>query len=109
MKRDPVLDASDEYRAARIRLLTELECASSNRDPIAEFSERLVALLLNGMLAPNRVQPGYDLVASSGERVQVKYLANRATSWINEYHVHFGHPDCDSSRWCSSRICYQLL
>lgn len=96
MKRDPVLDAFDEYRAARLKLLTELDCASSNRDPMAEFSERLVARLLDGALATSRVQPGYDLTTPTGERVQVKYLANPAAGWINEHHVHFGHPDCDS-------------
>lgn len=96
MKRDPVLDAFDEYRAARIKLLAELECVSSNTDPMSEFSERLVGRLLSGTLAANRVQPGYDLTTPSGGRVQVKYLANPAGGWINEHHVHFGHPECDS-------------
>ncbi len=63
---------------------------------MAEFSERHVARLLDGTLATNRVQPGYDLTAPTGERVQVKYLPNPAAGWINEHHVRFGHPDCDS-------------
>jgi hypothetical protein len=42
--RDSVLGAFAEYRAARIKLLAELECASSNRDPMggsARGSQRI--------------------------------------------------------------------
>src|SRR5687767_5040124 len=90
-----LLAAYSAYRDARILLLRELECLASNRDPLAEFSERLVAKMLGGELAGSRVQAGYDLVTPTGQRVQVKYLANPAAAWVNEHHVHFGHPDCD--------------
>ena len=93
---DSILQAYGAYREARLRLLREIECEASNRDPLAEFSERLVAAMLKGKLASNRVQPGYDLIAQTGERVQVKYLANPSVGWVNEHHVHFGHPECDS-------------
>ncbi len=96
MTSDPIIEAYAAYRDARVRLLNELECSASNRDPLAEFSERLVAKLVDGQLAANRVQPGYDLIAPSGERVQVKYLANPSAGWINEHQVHFGHPECDA-------------
>jgi hypothetical protein len=65
-----------------------LDLAVSNRDPLAEFSEHLVRALLGGKLASNRVQKDYDLIIPSGEKVQIRYLANPGTSkWVNEHHV----------------------
>lgn len=68
-------------------ILQVLGIPSSNRDPLAEFSERFVAGLLGGALAPNRVQAGYDVTLRDGRRVQVKYLANSTGPWVNEHHV----------------------
>lgn len=39
--RAELLGALGEYRLARQRFLQALGCASSNRDPLAEFAERL--------------------------------------------------------------------
>lgn len=84
---DDLLEALRPYRAARTMILDVLGIPSSNRDPLAEFSERFVAALLGGALAPNRVQAGYDVTLSDGRTVQVKYLANPAGPWVNEHHV----------------------
>jgi hypothetical protein len=74
------------YRLARTELLASLDVPQSCRDPLSEFSEVLVARLLGGELASNRVQKGWDVQASIG-RVQVKYLANASQgSWVN-WHV----------------------
>lgn len=79
------------YRSARMRLLEVLGLAVSNRDPLAEFSEHLVHALLGGHLAESRVQKDYDLTIPSGERVQVRYLANPGGDrWVNEHHVRCG-------------------
>jgi hypothetical protein len=95
---DPVHDDARElanayahYRLARIRFLNRLHIPASNRDPIAEFCERLVAVLLGAGLASNRVQAGWDLETPAGERIQVKYLANAGAdgSWVNEHVVSF--------------------
>lgn len=77
------------YRTARREFLEELGIAASNRDPLAEFSERFVGLLIDGRLAESRVAKGYDLIDPAGVRVQVRYLANPADVWINEHRVEF--------------------
>src|SRR4051812_43189234 len=84
-----LLAALDEYRRGRQLLLNAMGCADSNRDPFAEFGERLVAALLDGELASSRVQKGWDLIAADGDRVQVRYLANPANMWVNEHLVEF--------------------
>lgn len=81
-------NAFERYARGRAELLEAIGVAGSNRDPLAEFSERLVAALLDGELASNRVQRGWDVMAG-GRRVQVKYLANASDEvWVNEHHVH---------------------
>lgn len=81
-------EAFERYARGRAELLEAIGVTGSNRDPLAEFSERLVAALLDGELASNRVQRGWD-VMSAGRRVQVKYLANASDeAWVNEHHVH---------------------
>jgi hypothetical protein len=85
----PLLVALAEYRTARRRFLEVLGCAPSNRDPLAEFAERLVHAVLGGELAANRVQKAYDLVTAAGETVQVRYLANPAERWVNGHVVDF--------------------
>lgn len=85
-----LLTALRSYRAARREFLSYLGCDGSNRDPLAEFSERIAHAVLGGTLATSRVQKGYDLVTEAGEKVQVKYLANPADAWVNEHDVDFG-------------------
>lgn len=80
-------EAFARYAQGRAELLEALGIKGSNRDPLAEFSERIVAALLNGDLAGNRVQRGWDVMAN-GRRVQVKYLANPSDEmWVNEHHI----------------------
>lgn len=76
-------NAFARYARGRAELLEAIGVTGSNRDPLAEFSERLVAALLDGELARNRVQRGM----ARERRVQVKYLANGADAWVNEHHV----------------------
>lgn len=81
-------EAFERYARGRAELLEAIGVTGSNRDPLAEFSERLIAMLLDGELASNRVQRGWDLMAG-GRRVQVKYLANASDEvWVNEHHIH---------------------
>jgi hypothetical protein len=81
-----LLEEMSSYRRARLALLAALGVAAmqaSNRDPLAEFSEVLSASLHGGRLADSRVQKGYDVIAASGERVQVRFLANASGTWVN--------------------------
>ncbi len=93
MKADKVselVEALENYREARLKLLAMLGLPHSNREPLAEWSEHLVAALLDGELAKSPVQPGWDLTTPAGEKVQVRFLANRAGlpgSWVNEHRV----------------------
>lgn len=89
-----IVHALEDYGAARRSLLGRLGIPASNRDPLAEFSERFVAALIGGRLAPSRVEKGYDVVGPDGTKVQVKYLANPAGKWVNEHHIRFV-PDVD--------------
>lgn len=91
---EEMLKALRTYREARATFLRALGCDTSNRDPFAEFSEHLVASLLDAELAASRVQKGYDLTEASGRRVQVRYLANPGDRWVNEHLVDF-RADCD--------------
>lgn len=94
--RDGLLVALGEYRRARRSFLASLGCHSSNRDPLAEFAERLAVSVLGGQLALNRVQKGYDFEDEEGNKVQVKYLANSSGRWVNEHEIDF-RSGCD--RW----------
>jgi hypothetical protein len=79
-----VHDIYNKYVEARNALLEELQLkGKSNRDPLSEFSEWLVKALVNGTLAENRVQKGWDVLSPTKERIQVKYLANSAGSGVN--------------------------
>jgi hypothetical protein len=89
-----LLAALSQYRSARSAFLSVLGCAESNRDPFAEFAERLAHAVLGGELAASRVQKNYDLTTPSGEQVQVRYLANPRDRWVNEHYVDFRAP-CD--------------
>lgn len=83
-----LLQACRGYSAARRSFLQHLGVAQSNRDPLAEFSEVLVASLVGGKLAANRVQKDWDVEDPDGQRIQVKYLANPAHGkWPNEHLV----------------------
>ena len=80
----------DSYRRERQRLLRDMERPDSQRDPLSEFAEHLVAALLGGKLACSPVQQGWDLKRPNGSRVQVKYLANPSMDqWPNEHEVRF--------------------
>jgi hypothetical protein len=82
-----LLAALEVYGAARRRLLGVLG-HSSNRDPLAEVAEHLVARLTGGTLAVNRVQKDWDVELPDGRKAQVKYLANGAGGvWVNEHRV----------------------
>jgi len=83
------------YRDARRRFLTTIGCEGSNRDPFAEFSERLAHALLGGTLAESRTQKGWDFRDPDGRRVQVRYLANPEGRWVNEHLVDFRGDGCD--------------
>ncbi|GAA2845547.1 hypothetical protein Acy02nite_47040 [Actinoplanes cyaneus] len=48
--------------------------------------------MLGGELAVSRVQAHWDLTLHGGDKVQVKYLANPASGWVNEHTVH-AHPE----------------
>src|SRR5579864_396833 len=89
------MQAFAQYRTTRLAFLNTLGCQGSNRDPLSEFSERLVAALVNGGLAKSRVQRDFDVIGPTGEKIQVKYLANPGTRWINEHQINFS-PDMDS-------------
>lgn len=79
--------ALDTYRPARQRMLAVLGLGVSNRDPLAEWAEHLVAALTGGVLASSRVQAAYDLTTPNGLRMQIRYLANPGVAWVNEHHV----------------------
>lgn len=93
--RESLLEAMSQYRAARRTLLTTLGLPDSNRDPLAEFSEHLVATLTGSTLAPSRVQKGWDIETATGEHIQVRYLANPHDRWVNEHLVDFRSPETD--------------
>jgi hypothetical protein len=87
--RSELVEAMAMYRAARRQFLEALGIPASNRDPLAEFSERLVAELVGGELAASRVEKGYDVIDKNGCKIQMRYLANPAGKWINEHLVKF--------------------
>ncbi|WOX19906.1 hypothetical protein [Streptomyces solicathayae] len=82
-----LLSALASYRTARRELLETIGLGQSNRDPLAEVAEHLVLALWGGRLAESRVQANYDLVATDGTFVQVKYLSNPLDCWPNEHCV----------------------
>ena len=87
----PLLQALSEYATARRRLLEVLGLPTSNRDPIPEVAEQLVAGLLGGTVAESRVQPGWDVQTPEG-KVQVRTLSNTsADRWNNEHLVRITH------------------
>ncbi|MRR38812.1 hypothetical protein EG829_30015 [bacterium] len=81
------LAAWHRYQVERLRLLGHLDIAKSNREPMAEFAEVLVRDLLDGSFPPTRTQKGWDVRTPGGERVQVRYLANRTGNWCNWHWV----------------------
>jgi len=85
-----LLSRFTRYGQERQRLLKDMARPASQRDPLSEIAEHLVAALLGGKLARNPVQQGWDIKASDESRVQVKYLANPSMSqWPNEHEVKF--------------------
>jgi hypothetical protein len=90
-----LLEALAVYRAARNEFMSALGCPTSNRDPFAEFSERVALAALGGTMAQSRTQKGWDFMDADGRRVQVRYLANPAGRWVNEHVVDFRGGGCD--------------
>lgn len=84
-----LLDDYQTYAQARQHFLLTLKLPTSCRDPLAEMSEVLVARVLGAIPAPSRVQKDYDLIDTNNRYVQVKYLANTLTRWVNEHHIQF--------------------
>ncbi|WP_229403324.1 hypothetical protein [Micromonospora okii] len=80
-----LIAALEAYRQARQDLLASLGLPMSNRDPLAEISEHLVAALTGATLAPSRVQADYDLILPDEQKIQVRYLANPTGTWVNEH------------------------
>jgi len=83
------LDSLHAYAKSRCGFLREIGVGDSCRDPLAEFSEWLVARQLNGRIADSRVQKGFDVIGEDGRKIQVKYLANPSSKWRNEHHIQF--------------------
>ena len=84
---EEMLGALADYRDARLKVLDVLKVPHSNRDPLPELADALVARWLGGTLAPSRVQRDYDVIVAN-ERVQVRSLSNTSSeSWINEHTV----------------------
>lgn len=82
-----LIAALAEYRTARRRLLDVVGLGVSNRDPVPELAEHLVADLLGGELASSRVQAGWDVTTPDGT-VQVRTLSNTGSDrWVNEHLV----------------------
>ncbi|WP_448072463.1 hypothetical protein [Georgenia yuyongxinii] len=83
-----LLQALTSYRAARRTLLDVMSLHHSNRDPIPEVAEHLVAALLGGTVAAGRVQPLWDVETPEGLKIQVRSLSNTgADHWVNEHPV----------------------
>jgi len=80
-----LLSALAEYRLARRRLLDLLGLPTSNRDPVPELAEHLVADILGGTVAESRVQAAWDVMTPEGT-VQVRTLSNTGSDrWVNEH------------------------
>jgi hypothetical protein len=92
---DQLLAALRVYRASRDEFLAALDCAGSNRDPFAEFAERVALAALGGTLATSRTQKGWDFMDPEGRRVQVRYLANPADQWVNGHLIDFRGAGCN--------------
>ena len=86
---EALLAMLQDYANARTKFLAQIGRPSSCRDPLAEFSEVLVARLLDARCAERRDQKGFDLVRRNNRRVQVKYLSNPDWNWRNEHSIDF--------------------
>jgi hypothetical protein len=70
-------------------LLIAVRATGSNRDPLSELTETIVAQLLDGVPAKSRVNKGWDLQRTDGRTVEVKYVANGSNLWINGHDIRF--------------------
>ncbi len=102
-----LVEALERYREARLELLGVLGLPLSNREPLAEWSEHLVAAVLDGKLAESPVKSGWDMMTPAGEKVQVRSLNNRAASPAagSMNIVLLSPPACTVTHWSSSRVC----
>jgi hypothetical protein len=90
-----LVGALRQYRVARTEFLEVLGCSGSNRDPFAEFAECIALAAVGGSMAASRTQKGWDFTDPTGQRVQVRYLANPQGPWVNEHLVDFRSGGCD--------------
>ena len=67
----------------------------SNRDPFAEFAERIALAVIGGTMATSRVQKGWDFMDPEGRRVQVRYVANPEGEWVNGHVIDFRGGLCE--------------
>lgn len=81
-----LLAAWSPYRWARRGVLESIGVQQSFRDPLGEFAEVLVARLVGGRLAANRVQKAWDVASPMGA-IQVKYLANPSDGGWPNWHT----------------------
>ena len=89
-----MLEDFKNYRETRRNLLEKLDRPDSNRDPLAEFSEKLAETILKAKRAGRREQKGFDLEGPSGEKIEVKYVAqvtnkDGTINWKNWHTVKF--------------------
>lgn len=90
MEIDPkTIETFREYVTVRKQLLGSVGAKGSNRDPLAELSERMAAVLLDAVPAESRVNKGWDVRRRNGRTVEVKYVANSSGSWVNGHDVRF--------------------
>jgi len=70
-----LVDALRTYSSARKKFLNQLNEPGSNRDPLSEFAEEIVACLYRGERAPSRTQRGWDVTSADGLKIRRCLLA----------------------------------
>lgn len=94
MGADDLINDFKKYRDIRLTLLRKLDRPDSNRDPLAEFSEKLAEIILGARRTKRREQKGYDLESPVGEKIEAKYVAqltkkDGTIDWKNWHTVRF--------------------
>ena len=75
-----------EYLDATDRLLRNLNSYGSQKDPIPEIAEQIIAAAKQGTLADSPVQPDWDVRLPDGKTIQVRSLRNTSLDrWTNEH------------------------
>ncbi|GER86516.1 hypothetical protein KDW_06780 [Dictyobacter vulcani] len=76
---DILMRACSEYLPQRLTFLRTLKCSQSKCDPLAKFSERLVAKLCDGDIVDKEDNADYDVIVNDKNeniKIQVKYIYN---------------------------------